>query len=411
MPSRLYFNSSPYSFQGAKLMPYSANPNSVYEHQTQHFQQYPYQNHQHQYAGQHQYRTSQQMQQYYTAYQYHQYQMALIQYYNQNYTRNQYHQSNQFQISASPQPHQPQPQQQQQQLVPALKANPPEVYHKIPEFNTIRKKLPLHDTWSKNSKPKLALMDRSKSVSVEKQQKEQEANSKSLKAITTKIVELTEIKKKMEKLDEIAVKSQQKNNVDKSDLSKIDKQLKIELLKQLSKKNEYNVYMNSFPFNNSVNNSSTDESGLGDIDIKSKSSSSHFSHSEPETQSEPDALILKPEINDNNNPQVLASLVEPLAEIKTVDTLPIPVTPTTTTSTNTTTEMLAKPEPEPSKLVIKQKFKFLGIFNANPEEYILQYGNELIPSIFSDKKSSTYTPPSLPTANLEHYAHGKLLSA
>ena len=44
---------------------------------------------------------------------------------------------------------------------------------------------------------------------------------------------------------------------------------------------------------------------------------------------------------------------------------------------------------EPSKLVIKQKFKFLGIFNANPDEYVKQYGDELIPAIFNEKKNSS----------------------
>jgi hypothetical protein len=44
---------------------------------------------------------------------------------------------------------------------------------------------------------------------------------------------------------------------------------------------------------------------------------------------------------------------------------------------------------EPSKLVIKQKFKFLGIFNANPDEYVKQYGDELIPAIFNEKKISS----------------------
>ena len=132
---------------------------------------------------------------------------------------------------------------------------PAEVYHKIPEFKTVRKRLPLlHETWSNKSKPKLGLdkKARSKSVSVEKQQQQQlqeqhetamhEANTKSIQAISTKIEELTEIKKKMEKLDAISAKASLKH------LDVSNKQLKAELLKELNKKSDYNVYMNGFPF-------------------------------------------------------------------------------------------------------------------------------------------------------------------
>ena len=303
---------------------------------------------------------------------YQQFALLQAQYYNLNYS-NQYYNSaynnnnNNNNIS-------------HQQNIKPNKVDPQpakEVYHKIPEFKTVRKRLP--SPWSKQEKPKFALEKmRSKSAMPSLNNRltaeTSKLNNNTSLDSSTKIIELKEIRKKLEKLEEISSKDTEE-----------EKQQKLEILKKLKSKNNddnFNVYINSFPFSEdktkkaNMKTENSDESGLGDIYNKSKSSS-RFSQTESDSSAR---------VSDSDTP---SSTVNP--------TMPKPTTPTKThlpenkvTQIPANTDLMKKnatPSQEPSKFVIKQKFKFLGIFNANPEEYILQYGKELIPSIFSDNKS------------------------
>ena len=275
-----------------------------------------------------------------------------------------------------------------------------EVYHKIPEFKTIRKRLPAESRpRSQREKPKLGL-ERMRSQSAMASiggMPDKKTKNENRMSHLTKINELNEIKKKMEKLEEISAKDTEEK-----------KKLKLDLLRKLRNKKNYenfNIYINELPFieegkANKLKNTKgqhSDESGLGDIDKNSSSSKcsqsdSSDSSANPEppistTPSNPKKII--PIINHKNKP--VLPQIKSLAYKPPISSNEI-VQERKYNKSKMNTD-LVKPETAPvgqqelSKLVIKQKFKFLGVFNANPEEYILQYGSELIPSIFNDKKS------------------------
>ena len=92
---------------------------------------------------------------------------------------------------------------------------------------------------------------------------------------------------------------------------------------------------------------------------------------------------MKPALDASAAAAAVATLNHPL--VKAVETVSL--------SQPSPVELVVVSQQEPdvaSKLVIKQKFKFLGIFNANPDEYVIKYGNSLVPSIFTEKKSVHY---------------------
>jgi hypothetical protein len=311
---------------------------------------------------------------------YHQMALLQAQYYNLNYA-NQYYKNttNTAYTNVSPVPP---ASNATAGKIEILKPNKEIVYHKIPEFKTVRKRLPTESTRrshrEKTSKAGLERNQRSQSamasIGVASPEKTKTVEKKN--ANLTKINELKEIKKKMEKLEEISAKDSDER-----------KKQKLDILRKLRNRKNYenfNIYINELPFTeeekkqkNTINAVTTskgehsDESGLGDIDIKSKnSSSSKFSqsessdssaHPEPQTTITPAKKII-PIINHNSKPV--------MPQIKSL--LPNEKHQERKQSKSRMNTDLLKPEmttvpQEPSKLVIKQKFKFLGIFNANPE--------------------------------------------
>ncbi len=308
---------------------------------------------------------------------YHQMALLQAQYYNLNYA-NQYYKNTAY-TNVSPVPP---PSNATTGKIEIPKPNKEIVYHKIPEFKTVRKRMPTESSRrSHREKTSKAGLERMRSqsamasiggVSPEKTKTVEKKN-----ANLTKINELKEIKKKMEKLEEISAKDSDER-----------KKQKLDILRKLRNRKNYenfNIYINELPFTEEEKKQKntikavtpfkgdhSDESGLGDIDIKSKnSSSSKFSqsessdssaHPEPQTTTPAPAKKIIPIINHNSKP-VMPQIKSLLPSEKHQVRKQI--------KSRMNTDLL-KPEmttvpQEPSKLVIKQKFKFLGIFNANPE--------------------------------------------